>query len=63
MVYFGGFFDKLGHFPGFSLNTIILSYGSATRCAGNILIFRVPRRSFLRNGEIRDGEIEEGECE
>ncbi len=44
MVYFGGFFAKLGHFAGFSLHIINLAVRiSAAMMAGDILhIFRVP---------------------
>ncbi len=31
--------------------------------AGNIIYLRVPRISFIREGEIGDGEIMEGGCE
>ncbi len=40
MVYFGGFFAKMGYFAGFSLNIIyIVGRISATAVAGNILFF------------------------
>ena len=36
---------------------------SEAAICGEHYIFRVPRRSFIRDGEIRGGEIEEGGCE
>ena len=52
MVYFGGFFAKLGHFAGFS------SIIEAAMCGEHNIYIWVPRSPF-----IRDGEIEEGGCE
>ena len=51
MVYFGGFFAKLGHFAGFS------SIIEAAMCGEHNIYIWVPRSPF-----IRDGEIEEGGC-
>ncbi len=47
MVYFGGFFAKLGHFAGFSLYIINFAVRiSKSATERGHYIFRMPRRSF-----------------
>jgi len=42
VVYFGGFFAKLGHFAGFSLHIINLAVRiSAAEMAGDIILFSI----------------------
>ncbi len=42
MVYFGGFFAKLGHFAGFSLHIINLAVRIRTaEMAGDIILFSI----------------------
>ncbi len=47
MVYYGGFFAKLGHFAGFSLHIINVAVRiSAAAMGGRHYILKVPRSSF-----------------
>jgi hypothetical protein len=55
-------FCQTGIFRGV-FSVYYLTEGSAKlRCAGNIIFFKVPRSSFIRDREIEGGEIEEGGC-
>jgi hypothetical protein len=40
----------------------VVRISEAAMC-GDIIFFRLPHSSFIRDGEIRGGEIEEGGCE
>jgi hypothetical protein len=64
VVYFGGFFPKLEFSRSFLYILFTVRISEAAMCGEHYSIFfRVPRSSFIREGEIGDGEIEEGGCE
>jgi len=57
-------FCQTGTFRGvFSYYHYFVVRISEAAICGEHYIFRVPRSSFIRDGEIRGGEIEEGGCE
>jgi hypothetical protein len=48
---------------GFLLLPLFVVRISEAAMCGEHYIFRVPRSSFIRDGEIEGGEIEEGGCQ
>ncbi len=57
-------FCQTGTFRGvfFYYHYFVVRISEAVMC-GDLIYFRVPRSSFIRDGEIRGGEMEEGGCE
>ncbi len=62
MVYFGGFFPKLGHFAGFSLHIIYnaVRISEATMRGGGHYIFCVVFSLFIRRKDQRSCDGQDG---
>ncbi len=54
MVYFGGFFAKLGHFAGFSLHIInvAIKISEAATCGVHIFFWVLPCAFRVRRGSV-----------